>query len=304
MGEMGQFVRILGPVFGNYFDYVCIDNDYATASGQLTLNEFLNIYHYRRLNKNTKIYALIGHPVGHSIGHLYHNARFQELNLNAVYVKIDINSKDLASAMEHIALMNFQGLSVTMPHKKAIPGIIGANFKSINTLKRIENKFWQALNTDGIGALKAIQGSSHDRIKSVLILGGGGAALAIAEVFILDDYQVYILNPRTQNVKDIPGTILNEDISHYPQFGYVINTIPSDAYYESSKCLYLIRKILIKNHVVMDIDYSCESMFIKYAKDVGCKVVPGLEMYYAQAQQQLNLWLDCRPIAATIKLDK
>ena len=289
MGEKAQFARVLGPVLGHCFHYVCVDESLKTGPGQLTVDDAINIYHYPHLNQNTQIFALIGHPVTYSIGHIYHNEQFTNLNHDAVYVKIDIRKEDLALALPLLHALNFLGISVTMPLKVAIAPLVASHLQAINTLKKIDDHHWGAYNTDGIGAFKAIE-RYQPCIKPVLILGRGGAAIAIAETFSAHGYPVYSLNPRS-----------NHDISTYPEFGIMINTLPGKAY-EQDEIIYLVKGLLKPEHTVLNIDYGTGSLFDNLANNQGCTIVPGIEMFYQQAQEQLKIWLGERITSNHISL--
>lgn len=290
MGAHAKFSRVLGPILGNHFDYVCIDEDLSTGPGQLTIDEALSVYHYRALNAQTKVYALIGKPVEHSIGHLYHNTRFRQYNHNAVYVKIDIGPKDLEQSLYLLTKFPVLGLSVTMPLKKHVAKLLSKHFTSVNTLMRVGTDQWHCFNTDGLGALKAVLQYEPD-IKPVLIIGAGGAALAIAQTFIAHQYPVYSVNPRSLiTTKDL-GVVLSEDVSQYPKLGIVINTLPACAYYSGSQALTLAQSILKPCQSLLNIDYGHHSQLDSLALNLGCTIIPGLDMFNFQAQEQSMIWL-------------
>jgi len=115
MGEKGAFSRVLGPIVGNFIDYT---SDAGTGPGQLSQKELCETYRYRSLNSQTEIYGLIGDPVEHSQGHIYHNKAFQ--HHNKVYVKMCVTPDELPLFMQCIKKLNFRGLSVTMPLKEKI----------------------------------------------------------------------------------------------------------------------------------------------------------------------------------------
>jgi shikimate dehydrogenase len=141
--------------------------------------------HDRTITPATRICAVIGNPVAHSLSPALHNAAFQELGLDFVYVAFRV--EDLKSALAGMrALENFRGMSVTIPHKieamKYLDEIAEAD-RSIGSINTIINDHGRlvGMGTDGPGALKALQdaGVALDG-KNVLMLGSGGAARAIA----------------------------------------------------------------------------------------------------------------------------
>src|SRR5512137_2624601 len=133
----------------------------------------------------TRLCAVIGNPVGHSLSPALHNAAFNALGLDFVYVAFRV--EDLKSALNGMrALENFRGMSVTIPHKIEIIDYlddvaeIDRFIGSVNTVIN-ENGRLCGCGTDGPGALKALldAGVSLDGAR-VLMLGAGGAARAIA----------------------------------------------------------------------------------------------------------------------------
>ncbi|MDX1774991.1 MAG: shikimate dehydrogenase, partial [Desulfobulbales bacterium] len=112
------------------------------------------------INPKTKVFALIGNPVSHSMSPAIHNAAFMELNIDSIYVAFQV--EDVKSAMAGMrALDNFRGMSVTIPHKIEVMQYVDEipevdrYIGSINTVVKESGKLI-GFNTDGPGALKAI----------------------------------------------------------------------------------------------------------------------------------------------------
>src|SRR5512147_1683272 len=141
--------------------------------------------HDRHIGTGTRLCAVIGNPIAHSLSPALHNAAFDELGLDFVYVAFRV--EDLKSALAGMrALENFRGMSVTIPHKieamECVDEVAGVDraIGSINTIIN-ENGRLVGFGTDGPGALKALTdaGVALDGAR-VLMLGAGGAARAIA----------------------------------------------------------------------------------------------------------------------------
>jgi len=139
----------------------------------------------RAITPATQLCAVIGNPVAHSLSPAIHNAAFDELGLDFVYVAFRV--EDLKSALAGMrALRNFRGMSVTIPHKIEAMGCVDEiaevdrSIGSINTIIN-DNGRLIGLGTDGPGALKALTDAGVELAeKHVLMLGAGGAARAIA----------------------------------------------------------------------------------------------------------------------------
>ena len=134
----------------------------------------------RSITTNTQFCAVIGNPVSHSLSPAIHNAAFEHLGLDFVYVSSKV--EDVKGALAGVRSMsNFRGVSVTIPHKTEImkhvdevPDVDRA-IGSINTVIH-EGDRLIGLGTDGPGAMKALLDSGVDLTgRDILILGAGGA---------------------------------------------------------------------------------------------------------------------------------
>lgn len=135
MGEFGLMSRVLAPKFGAFLTFASLRDASATAPGQPTITEILQRYRFRSINKSTRVYGIIGWPVGHSLSPLIHNAGFESVGHNGVYLPLPIASDSEARGssapesgnyesfkatvlelIDHDGL-DFSGASVTIPHK-------------------------------------------------------------------------------------------------------------------------------------------------------------------------------------------
>ena len=150
---------------------------------------------------STNIVGLIGHPVEHSFSPPMHNAAFEALGMDYAYVAFDVDPSDLKSAIDGAKSLNIKGFNVTIPHKihvmdyldeiDEVAGLIGA----VNT---IDFKEMKGYNTDGIGAIKAIEEVTSLKDKNVVIAGAGGASRAIS--FYIAKYGAGSLTILNRNV--------------------------------------------------------------------------------------------------------
>jgi 3-dehydroquinate dehydratase/shikimate dehydrogenase len=276
MGELGEITRILAPVVGCPLMYAPEHEEDATAPGQLTLKTLLETYHFRKLKRGTPIFGLIGDPVTHSVGYLFHNAHFQG---NGVYVKMRIKSEELADFFFYARRLPFKGLSVTTPHKKkVIPFLdrLDPEAEAIGAVNTIVFHNGQLIghNTDGKGALDALGEVSG---KKIAVLGGrGGAGSAI----------VYVAKKRGADV------VIVQRGGAVPEHDILINATGADDPAESTP-----------NKIVLEVS-TRETMFLKKARAQECLAIPGSAMFTRQAEYQLGLWESTRFLKAAIKLEK
>ena len=151
---------------------------------------------------STNIVGLIGHPVEHSFSPPMHNAAFKVLNMDWAYVAFDVNPSNLNSAIEGAESLGIKGFNVTIPHKievmkyldeiDEVASLIGA----VNT---IDFKNMKGYNTDGIGAVKAIEEPTSIKNRKVVVAGDGGASRAIS--FYIAKYGAESLTILNRNVE-------------------------------------------------------------------------------------------------------
>ena len=138
-----------------------------------------------KIDAATRLYGIIGHPLGHTISPAMHNAAHEATGINAVYLAFPM--KNIIQIKHTLRQLGIRGLSVTIPHKISIRRILdkidplALQIGSVNTLVRGKSDLWEGYNTDGPGAIRAILETGFTLAgKNVLILGSGGSARAIA----------------------------------------------------------------------------------------------------------------------------
>jgi shikimate dehydrogenase len=140
-----------------------------------------------KINGKTQIYGIIGYPVGHTFSPLMHNAAFERLGINAVYLPFEIKPQDLKSCFSCMKLLGVSGLNVTIPHKEEAlkyldeldkeASLIGA----VNTIANRNGRL-KGFNTDGRGFVQSLKEefSISPKGKRFFIVGAGGASRAIS----------------------------------------------------------------------------------------------------------------------------
>ena len=297
MGSFGEISRILGPVIGNAITYASLNEEQKVAPGQLSAKTLVERYHYPFLGAHTSIYGLIGDPVSLSISDETHNHLIASFDLEAVYVKMQVKETELASFLTIAKTLPFKGLSVTMPLKEAILCSLdevdpqAVEIGAVNTLLFQEGKIL-GFNTDGIGALNAIEKKSSVKGKKIVIVGAGGSAKAIAYEAMSRGGLVTILNRDEQRAAKIaePLGCFAGGLDQIPKValeGYdiLINCTPV--------CFPIDFQHILPNAIFMDIKTKPkETEFLKQAQQKGGSIVYGYEMFTQQAAQQFALWFE------------
>ncbi|MBY0111676.1 MAG: type I 3-dehydroquinate dehydratase [Phycisphaerales bacterium] len=151
MGEFGLMSRVLAPKFGGFLTFASLRPTATTAPGQPTVSELLDLYRFRSIKPTTKVYGVIGWPVGHSLSPLVHNAVFGSTGFDGVYLPLPIPSADAENnelsesaraeatytnfkatlgALIDDPRLDFSGASVTLPHKENLVRFALERFKS------------------------------------------------------------------------------------------------------------------------------------------------------------------------------
>jgi len=265
----------------------------------------------RKIDAKTKLCAVIGNPVEHSLSPAIHNAAFEALGLNYLYVAFQV--EDVAGAAAGLrAFGNFRGLSVTIPHKVSIMPYLDEidqvtrHIGSVNTVVK-ENGVLKGTSSDGLGATKALEDSGIDVAgKQVLILGSGGAARAVSFTLasrpkapaltvlgvVPQELENLLNDLRAKTSARISGGLL-DDHSLRNSIGtadVVIHCTPVGMHPKTEQTL-VPKQLLRAGQVVFDIVYNPrKTRLLKDAEAAGCRVIPGLEMFVNQAVVQFELW--------------
>lgn len=270
---------------------------------------------YPSISAGTKLCAVIGNPVLHSLSPAMHNAAFQAAGLDYVYLAFTVS--DLPGCLAGLkACEGFQGLSVTIPHKVAIMPCLDCideearQVGCVNTVVKEKGQLRGAV-TDGVGALRAIENSGVDlKGKTILFAGTGGAARAVAFALSASGLprEIIILGRTAEKVDllagdlaqfgttKVNGGLLQEElITRARTSDLLINATPLGMYGVDENKNSFPGVSLEKGQTVFDMVYRPEKTpFVQEALRSGCTIVPGLDMLLYQAVVQFELWTGCQ----------
>lgn len=312
MGKYGEFSRVINGIYGSEFTYGFLNNCEGFLNhklGCIKTEELAQIYKINNLNLDTKIYALIGDPVSHSIGHIFHNNYFKENNKNSVYIKINISEKELELFFKKIKTLNFYGLSITMPLKELVFQYISNknDFNFINAVNTINVKNLIAANTDGLGACKALEKLGNIDDYDLLFIGAGGSVEGIINEIVIrfKKVNIFILNRTLKNAEKIKAKFqklsINKNITinvlDFEEFENVknkklcvINAISNSNIKNNDKLINIFKKlfnILDKQSIFMDVNYYNDILDIVPNE---IKSINGVKMFEEQAKLQQEFW--------------
>jgi len=265
----------------------------------------------RTINTATQLCAVIGNPVGHSLSPAMHNAAFDALGLNYVYLAFNVAKlPDFFAGMR--AMPNFCGVSVTIPHKiEALPLMdevspMAQKVACVNTVTQNEGKLIGTI-TDGLGTLRAFEEAGVNLVgKRVLFLGAGGAvravAFAMAEAGAVGHITILGRSP-----EKVHG--LSEDLAQGTRCGVSAGDLEKDCPTAMGSHDIIVQGTPMgmhpngvgqspvkaeefeARHVAFDMVYRpMKTRFLEDAKNAGALCIPGMDMLLNQAQLQFETW--------------
>ncbi|PHX94313.1 MAG: shikimate dehydrogenase [Acidimicrobium sp.] len=269
------------------------------------------------IDANTRLAAIIGNPVAQSLGPKIHNAVFQSLNVNWLYLAFLVESGKVRNAIDAMTTLGIAGYSVTMPHKIEVAKIVSKIgevdeivklTKSANTVLLRPDGTIFATNTDGQGACNAIESASTQKIAKsrVVVIGAGGTASAVVYALIKNGAgEVVIINRTTERAEQIAKNYDNcrvgREISvEINQAQIIINATPVGFNPTGTKMHGTDQspidvKLIGASHTVLDAVYRpLETGLLRAAKNAGAQTVDGVEMLVHQAALQQEVWLGRR----------
>ncbi len=267
------------------------------------------------ITSTTKICALIGDPVEHSLSPILHNTAFQLLGLNYVYLCLRVRSVALGPAIEGVKSLGLLGFNVTIPHKVAVMTYldeIDPLAKDIGAVNTVVNRSGRLIgyNTDGLGGLRALEEAGVTLTgKKVVLLGAGGAARALSfSIAPLADRLVILNRTKAKAVtlasnlqkrfdkKILSGTLTRDTLlTEMLDADVLINSTSVGMHPKHEECV-VDEDLLHSRVTVFDAVYNpIETRLLREAKSVGAKTVGGLSMLVHQGALAFKIWTGVTP---------
>ena len=295
IGEIATPERILALRAGSALTYAPVEN--ATAPGQVSLTEMKELYRADKLNRKTRVYGVIGNPIGHSLSPVMQNAGFQARRLNAVYLPFLVH--DLSDFLGSIEPLGIAGFSVTLPHKKSILRYLddcdplAEAIGAVNTVVVRGGGKLYGYNTDYTGVLRALEPRIPLPSSRVLVLGAGGAARAVAFALAQAGAAVCVCARRPEKAKVLARAVNGEAIARNRVrrefFDAIVNATPVGMYPLTGHSPLKERELNCR--LVFDTIYRPRfTKLLEFATRRGIETVPGVEMFIAQGAAQWEIW--------------
>jgi shikimate dehydrogenase len=263
----------------------------------------------------TAVVGIMGDPVEHSLSPPMHNAAFKQLKMDYVYVPFQVKPENLASAINGARSMGIKGLNITIPHKRDVINyldeigqaaqLIGA----VNTLKFDKNTL-TGFNTDGVGAVKAIEEVIPVKGKKIIIIGAGGAARAVSfQLLFSGAGKVLIANRTRENACKLTADLAENFAASVGCLGLddklieelrdtdvLINTTPVGMHPHEDQKPIVSSDMMHQDLVVNDIVYNpLKTGLIREAEKAGAKTINGTKMLIYQGLESFRIWTGINP---------
>ena len=314
MGPAGLISRILPRKLGGLVTFASLDQASGTAPGQVTIEQFKELYRQGEIDSATELFGVIADPVGHSLSPAIHNACFAEQEMNRLYLPLLVQGgpDELVAFLDGVRTrpwLDFRGFSITIPHKHSLLEYVRAKGGTVeplaeqigaaNTLIFELDGGVSAYNTDYAGALDAITAGMDItregfRDMPIAVVGAGGVARALVAGFTDAGAKVTIYNRTVERAErlaadfdcawagldalaDLDAKLLVNctSIGMHPNVDR--SPVPGGA--------------LKGGMAVFDTVYNpAETLLLKQAKAAGAQTIDGVAMFVNQAMAQFRLF--------------
>jgi len=260
-------------------------------------------------------FAVLGHPIGHSLSPVMHNASIESLGMDAIYLAFDVHPDQLMSVIPAMQKMGFKGVNLTVPLKEvAFKGIddLDESARSLGAVNTVEFKADGSLrghNTDGAGFLTAIKESFGTEIKGmdVFVLGTGGAGRAVAITcaragagsLTLADTDAGRTSRVAAEIQTLapscPVTVCQDNLKEASRSASLVIQATPVGMKQEDKPL-LSSGSFRKGQLVYDLIYMYpQTALMKEAASAGAKCANGLNMLLHQGAVAFTIWTSVNP---------
>lgn len=268
-----------------------------------------------KITAQTRLLAVIGDPVAHSLSPALHNAWLDEAGIDAAYAALRVDAASADAAFAQLSAYGLYGANVTVPHKERAARIAAVRdeaseaLQAANTLKWDDKGAIAAFNTDAPGLVAALDDSAggwRSQTGAALVIGAGGAGRAAAwglsragvrRVFVANRTRakadaLAALVPRTEVLDwsalaegfagaDLIVQTTSLGMKGQPAPDWPVSAAPAHA-------------------VVMDAVYApLETGLLAAARARGLTALDGLGMLLHQAALAFEIWFGVKPDLAT-----
>lgn len=248
----------------------------------------------------TRVAAVIGSPVRHSLSPTLHNAGFEALGLDWRFVAFEVAEGGAPEALAGMRALGIDGLSVTMPHKQAAARTVDVltpaalALDAVNCVARSADGRLEGSNTDGGGFVASLRASGVEpRGLAVVVLGAGGAARAVVVALAAAGAASVTVVNRSPG----PAAVAAALAGRAGRVGAPVDLAGADLVVNATSvgmgadALPLDPALLHAGQVVADLVYHpLDTALLQAARRRGCTTVDGLGMLVHQAALAFERW--------------
>lgn len=320
MGEAGLISRVLAKKFRAFLTFASLRDESATAPGQVTITDMKRIYRWDAINPRTKVYGVVGSPIMHSMSPAIHNAGFDAIGQDGVYLPMLVNPgyesfKAFMETFLAFEALDLSGLSITIPHKEnalrylkeksAEVEDLAERIGAVNTIS-IEAGRLRGFNTDYSAILDTVTTAlniTRDQLKDlrIAVIGAGGTGRTAVAALAYYGATVVVYNRTMERAEALANEFkgrsgkvvaarmekLCDSCCHV-----FVNTTSVGMHPKTDESP-LGERIpkFTPDTLVFDTIYNPpETKLLKIANDAGAKTVGGIEMFVRQAAGQFQAW--------------
>jgi 3-dehydroquinate dehydratase/shikimate dehydrogenase len=326
MGESGILSRVLAKKFNAFLTFASLSSDRGTAPGQPTIGELLTLYRWRAINPKTRVYGVVGAPVAHSMSPAIHNAAFDEIDFDGVYLPMLVSPeyesfKAFAELFVDFDPLHLGGLSVTIPHKEnALRWLLSRGAQVDELAKRIGAVNTIVVDRDRDGKVAGLRGfsSDYDAIldtitaaldlerealaqMEIAVLGAGGTGRTAVAALAACGARVVVYNRSIDRAEALArefdrttGTIIAAPMDRLDKLDarIVVNTTPIGMHPNvDASPIDGVDLAGRRIELVFDTIYNpLKTKLLEQAELAGIRTAGGIEMFVRQAARQFEAW--------------
>jgi len=320
---------VLAKKFGAFLTFASLDDSSGTAAGQVPVADMKRLYRWDAIGPSTKVYGVVGSPVAHSMSPAIHNAAFDRVGYDGVYLPLLVNPgyesfKAFMESFLAFAPLDLAGLSVTIPHKENALRYLkerGADVEelaerigAVNTILIDRDDDAQSsprlrgVNTDYAAILDTITsalGSTRDDLagKRVAVIGAGGTGRTAVAALAHYGATVVVYNRTKERADELArefdgkrGKVVSGRMEKLcDSCCHVFVNTTSVGMHPNIDASPLGDRLpeFEPGTLVFDTIYNpIETKLLRDAKAAGAKTVGGIEMFVRQAVKQFEAWTD------------
>lgn len=255
-------------------------------------------------------YAVIGHPIAHSLSPRIHALFAEQTRQQLLYGALDVTPEQLRSSVQAFFASGGRGLNVTIPHKQTVMALIerlsarAERAGAVNTIALERDQHLYGDNTDGVGLVRDLTVNLQLSLQQrrILLLGAGGAARGVLGALLAESpREIVIANRSPERARDLARSwsesasvraVAPEELD-VAAFDLIINATPATAQAPAA----FSRRKLAPGVTCYDMAYGrSESGFLRWARESGAAHRhDGLGMLVEQAAESFRLWRGVQP---------